>query len=525
MAPPSEAPGELHRPALQADVLVAALSRAGDRPALHLGEHVLSARELAERISTFLQVYESLGVSRDSAVATLSANRPEVLVSGGATLLTGCRTTALHPLGSLDDHVHVLRDARIDTLVFDPAEFGERAAELRSRVPGLERLLALGPSDLGIDVVSAAQSFVPGPLRAPVLDPDAPALIGYTGGTTGLPKGVVHTHRSSAAVLAVMMTEWPWPDAPRHLVCSPLSHAGGTVFLPTLLKGGSLVVLPRFDAGEVLAAIEGHRITSTMLVPSMIYALLDHPRFDDHDLSSLEAIFYGASAISPTRLAEAIERIGPVFTQFYGQAEAPMTVTVLRAEDHVPGRLASCGRPVPWVRVALLDAEGRVVPEGAPGEICVQGALTMQGYHERPQETADAFAGGWLHTGDVARQDADGFLTIVDRTKDMIVTGGFNVFPREIELVLGTHPGVSAAAVIGVPDERWGEAVTALVVRRSGVPVTAEELVALVRERKGSVHAPKAVHFLGEIPLTPVGKPDKKALRARFTGSGRSHIR
>jgi len=526
-AVPAGAGSALHRPALQADVLVAALARAGDRPALLLGAQVLSARELAERISCFVQVYASLGLTQGSAVATLSANRPEVLVSGGATLLTGCRTTALHPLGSLDDHVYVLRDARIDTLVFDPAEFGERAAELRSRVPGLTRLVALGPSDVGVDVVAAAESCVPAPLRAPVLDPDAPALIGYTGGTTGLPKGVVHTHRSSAAVLAMMMTEWPWPDRPRHLVCSPLSHAGGTVFLPTLLKGGSLVVLPRFDAGEVLAAIERHRITSTMLVPSMIYALLDHPRFDDYDLSSLEAVFYGASAISPTRLGEAINRIGPVFTQFYGQAEAPMTVTVLRPEDHDadrPGRLASCGRPVPWVRVALLDDEGREVPEGAPGEICVQGALTMQGYHERPQETAEAFAGGWLHTGDVARRDGEGFLTIVDRTKDMIVTGGFNVFPREIELVLGTHPGVSSAAVIGVPHERWGEAVTALVVRRNGETVTADELVALVRKRKGSVHAPKAVHFLDEIPLTPVGKPDKKALRARFGGAAGSHV-
>jgi len=179
---------------------------------------------------------------------------------------------------------------------------------------------------------------------------------------------------------------------------------------------------------------------------------------------------------------------------------------------------------VPWVRVALLDDEGREVPEGVPGEICVQGALTMQGYHERPQETAEAFAGGWLHTGDVARRDAEGFLTIVDRTKDMIVTGGFNVFPREIELVLGTHPGVSAAAVIGVPHERSGEAVTALVVRRNGETVTADELVALVRKRKGSVHAPKAVHFLDEIPLTPVGKPDKKALRARFSGAAGSHL-
>jgi fatty-acyl-CoA synthase len=251
----------------------------------------------------------------------------------------------------------------------------------------------------------------------------------------------------------------------------------------------------------------------------MIYALLDHPRFDEFDLSSLETIFYGASAMSPTRLREAIARFGPVFFQFYGQSEAPMSLTILRRAEHQPDdpmRLTSCGRPVPWVEVALLDDQNRPVAMGEPGEICARGPLVMGGYHNKPEQTAEALAGGWLHTGDVAVADDEGFLRIVDRKKDMIVTGGFNVYPREIEDVLGGHPFVSNCAVVGVPDARWGEAVKAVVVLRPGAAPCADELIALVRARKGSVQAPKTIDFVDAIPVTALGKADKKTLRARY---------
>src|SRR5262249_17722737 len=252
---------------------------------------------------------------------------------------------------------------------------------------------------------------------------------------------------------------------------------------------------------------------------TMIYALLDHPRFGEFDLSSLETVFYGASAISPTRLKEAIERIGPKFFQFYGQAECPMVITVMRKSEHDVNdlrRLASCGRPVPWVHVELLDSNNRTVPEGEPGEICVRGPLVMDGYRDNPELTAQAFSGGWLHTGDVAVRDPGGFLRIIDRTKDMIITGGFNVYPREIEDILSEHPAVSQSAVIGVPDPRWGEAIKALVVLRPGSSASAEELIALVAQRKGAFQAPKTLEFVESIPQTAVGKPDKKALRAQF---------
>jgi fatty-acyl-CoA synthase len=351
--------------------------------------------------------------------------------------------------------------------------------------------------------------------------------LAYTGGTTGKPKGVMGTHRAGAAMTQIQMSEWQWPTEVRHLICTPLSHAGAAFFVPALLQGGSMVVLPGFEPGKVLAAIEQYKITSIMLVPTMLYVLMDHPAFETTDLSSLQTVFYGAAAMSPTRLAEAIGKLGPIFFQFYGQAECPMTITVLRKEDHDPNnleRLASCGRPVPWVHVALLDDEGHEVPEGEPGEICVRGPLVSAGYWKKPEQTAELFAHGWLHTGDVARRDDEGFLYIVDRKKDMIISGGFNIFPREVEDVLSSHPGVAAAAVIGVPDEKWGEAVKAVVVRRPGSDVGGEELAAMVKERKGAHHTPKSVDFVDSIPVSPLGKPDKKALRAQYWGQASRQV-
>jgi fatty-acyl-CoA synthase len=510
---------DLHRGVHLPDLLVTALGRNPHKPAVYLGEQVLTAAEVADEISRYVQALEARGLTRGSPAAVLALNRPEVLFNMGASMLVGCRTTPLHPLGSLDDHAYVLEDAGVETLVFDPEFFGERAAALANRVPGLKNLLALGPGEVGDDYIALASTFGPRRLVAPRADgTDIPGLA-YTGGTTGKPKGVMGSYRSGAAMTQIMLTEWEWPREPRFLMCTPLSHAGAAFFIPVLLLGGSLVVVPYFEPGLVLETIERERITATMLVPTMLYMLMDHPDFDTRDLSSLEAVYYGAAAMSPARLAEAIDKLGPIFFQYYGQAEAPMTICVLRKDEHDvarPERLATCGRPVPWVHVALLDDAGNEVPEGAPGEICVRGALVMQGYWNKPEQTAEALAGGWLHTGDIAREDDEGYYTIVDRKKDMIVSGGFNVFPREVEDVISAHPSVAAVAVIGVPDEHWGEAVKAVIVPRPGAEIVADDLIALVKQAKGSVHAPKSVEVVESIPLSPLGKPDKKALRAQY---------
>ena len=510
---------ELHRPLYVPDLLVNALKQTPQRPLLHMADGVtFTVAEVRDQSSRYIQALRALGVGPDTRVGLLSANRVEVLYANTAIQLIPAIYVPMHPLGGLADHLQVVTDAQVDLLIFDAQRYSARAAELAAGCPGV-RLVALGDSPLVPDLTRLAAAYEPLPLVAPRVEATDVLRLGYSGGTTGQPKALASVQRVGLATLSIMMAEWEWPTPPHFLSCTPLSHAGAAMFMPTLLRGGSMLVLPGFEPVAVMQAIQDHRINCMLLVPTMIYALLDHPRFDEFDLSSLETVFYGASAISPVRLKEAIERMGPVFFQFYGQAEAPMSVTVLRKAEHDVNdlqRLASCGRPTPWVQVELLDAENRPVADGEPGEICVRGPLVMQGYRNNPALTAQAFSGGWLHSGDVAVRDPDGFLRIIDRTKDMIVTGGFNVYPREIEDILAEHPAVSQAAVIGVPHPKWGEAVTAFIVLRPGMVADVEVLIDMVAARKGTFQAPKTVEFVDSIPQTAVGKPDKKALRTRY---------
>ncbi|MEY2468540.1 MAG: fatty-acyl-CoA synthase, partial [Actinomycetota bacterium] len=328
------------------------------------------------------------------------------------------------------------------------------------------------------------------------------------------------------AMALTALAEYEIPSEPRYLAASPITHAAGMHVVPTLLRGGTVYLHDKFDPEKYLRTIESDKISLCFGVPSMVYAMLDHPDLDRIDVSSLETFLYAASPMAPARLADGLNRIGPVFTQYYAQSECP-AATVLTQRDHdptIPGRLSSCGKPVATIHLTLLGEDGAAVAAGEPGEICLKGPAMMDGYWNQPELTAETIIDGWIHTGDMATCDNDGFLTIVDRKKDMIVSGGFNVFPREIEDVLTTHPAVAGAAVIGVPDDKWGEAVTALVVVRPGQDVTPEELIALVRERKGKIAAPKAVEFIDAIPLTPVGKADKKVLRARFWGDAQRSV-
>jgi len=505
-------------------LIIDGLNRYDDRPFLFLGDATITYAEVRAHASRFAQALGSKGIAKGSRTAILSANRPEVIYNLCGNLLAGSCTTPLHPLGSAEDQAYVLQDAQIETLVYDPTVFEPRAAELKQRVPGLKHLLAFGPSGAGEDLNALAGSFDPKPLVAPDIGPDDLNTIVYTGGTTGRPKGVRQAYRSAAYMTMVQMAEWEWPDEIRFLIATPLSHAAAAFVVPTLQSGGAFVALQGFTPDLFFDAIERHKITSTFLVPVMIYPLLDHPRATTANLSSLQTLFYGAAPISPARLKDGVEKWGQIFFQCFGQSEAPMVLTHLKKADHdltKPERFASCGRPSPWVHLTLLDSDNQAVPEGEAGEICVRSPLVMEGYNGLPEQTEEAFAGGWLHTGDVGRYDHEGFLHIVDRKKDMIVTGGFNVFPREIEDVISAHRAVAQVAVVGVPDERWGEAVKAVVILRpghDGTEALAAELTAAVKEAKGSVQAPKSVDFVTSIPLSPLGKPDKKALRKQFWG-------
>ncbi len=494
-------------------LLLRAFQRFADREMVVGDGERLTYADMAVRTARMVGVLQHLGLGRGHAMALLSRNRVDVLSIWYAAYLLGIRVTPLSAMTSDDDLAFMLMDAEIDALLVDDRLFAARGRALRERVPTLGHLLSLGPVDDAFDVIEAASRIEPAPLVDHAL-PDDIVVIGYTGGTTGKPKGVVHSHATLLASVTMMAAEWEWPDPLRLLVVTPVSHAAGVLALPTAMRGGAFHMLDTFDAAAMLACIEQQRISATFLVPVMIYRLVDVARAGASDLSSLKTVFYGAAPMSPSRLVEALETFGPVFMQLYGQGEAPTCITWLARTQHDvrhPERLASCGVPFAGVDVVLLGDDGSRADD--VGEICVRGPHVMLGYWKRPEETAAALADGWLHTGDMGRFDANGLLYIVDRKKDMIVTGGINVFPREIEDVIASVAGVAQVAVVGTPDERWGESVTALIVAQSGARVDPDDVVAAVRARKGSVHAPKVVRIVDSLPLTLLGKVDKKRLR------------
>lgn len=512
---------QLHEQPLLPHLVVRALDARRDEPCIFTGDRVMTYGDARDRTSQMVQAMRSVGAVQGSRLAILSKNRPEVLLNAFATLINGCVLTPLHPMGSLSDHAYAISDAEIDVLVYDTQHFTERARELGEQFPDLV-LLGFGPNDAGHDFMALADTFEPAPLEAPDLHLDDLCTVVYTGGTTGRPKGVLMSQRVWQSMTWIQMSEWEFPDEIRVALPTPLSHAALSVVAPVLLSGGAFYVMESFSPDSFFDLVEEHRITCCMIVPVMLYAMQDHPRYRTADMSSMETIFYGASPMSPAKLADAIEQWGPVFFQFFGQTEAPMVITHLKKGEHdlsKPDRLASCGKPVPWMHLALLDEDDQPVGPGEAGEICVRGPLVMDGYKDLPEETAKTLSSDWLHTGDVGRYDDEGYLYIVDRTKDMVITGGFNVFPREVEDVISQHPAVNTVMVIGVPDPKWGEAVKAVVVLQKGETPSDEltaELQAMVKAEKGSQQSPKSVDYVDTLPVTPVGKLDKKAVRARY---------
>ena len=499
-------------------LLTRAFQRRGDAEMLVGDGERVSYTQMAERTARMITVLQAMGLGPGSSLALLSRNRIDVLSISYAAYIAGLRLTPLSALTSADDLAFMLADAEIDALLVDDTLFADRGRAMRERVPSLKHLLSLGPLEGAFDVMAAAAVAEPAPLDVKARPQDI-AVIGYTGGTTGQPKGVVHTHATLLASVTMMAAEWEWPDELRMLAATPVSHAAGVMALPVALLGGSFHMLAGFDADAMLNYVERERISVTFLVPVMIYRLIDIAKVQTRDLSTLKTIFYGAAPMLPSRLAEGLDLFGPVFMQLYGQSEAPTCIAWLGRQQHDlqhPQRLSSCGVPLADIDVALLDEHLQPVFAGEVGEICVRGPHVMEGYWKRPEETAAALAGGWLHTGDMGRFDADGYLYIVDRKKDMIISGGFNVFPRELEDVIAALPGVAQVAVVGIPDQRWGEAVTALVVPRAGVELDPQAVIAAVRERKGAMQAPKAVRIVESLPMTPLGKLDKKTLRLQL---------
>ncbi len=451
------------------------------------------------------------GVRPGDKVAILSANDPVAFSCVFGIARAGAVRCPINPRNEAAENRELLD---CTCLIFQAA-FAPLVSRIQAELPKLKTLVCLD------DSVDGAVSFAVWLAGLPV-DPweaspvDDVAMLAGTGGTTGRPKGVQLTGHNLEAMTAVTLMSYPFDGRPVYLALAPLTHAAGVLCLPVLTLGGEIVVMPAPDLGSFVELVARHRVTHTFLPPTLIYLLLDHPALDGACFDSLQCLWYGAAPMSATRLAEAISRLGPVLGQLFGQTEAPMMISTLAPAEHVSlarSRFSSAGRPSPLVTVAIMDESGNLLGPGERGEIVVRGPLVMAGYHKDPVATAEVSRFGWHHTGDIGYLDEENYLFIVDRAKDMIITGGFNVYSAEVEQAVMAHPAVRDCAVIGLPDSKWGERVTAVLQLHAGRSVSSAELRAFVRELVGSVKAPKQVEVWADLPRSKVGKVLKKEVR------------
>jgi acyl-CoA synthetase (AMP-forming)/AMP-acid ligase II len=472
------------------------------------------------------------GLKPQEPAAILSPNHASVLTCLLGLWRAGAVWIPVNSRNALDANIAYLNYVRAAWLFYHSSH-AEDARTIQAQVPSMRRLICLDRPDG--EALSLDHLMLLGPdgdfpdLGGPTGDPDQLVAIIATGGTTGPAKGVRIPNRSWGTLLETIGAAMPAED-PVCLAAAPLTHAAGPVAAAALAMGATIAVLPRFDAELVMQAIQQRRVTHMFLPPTALYSMLAHPRVREFDYSSLKYFLLAGSPVSPDKLRQAVEVFGPCMCQSYGQTECHMIATWLppetvaqAARGNRPERLLSCGQPSYSVRVEIMDDEGRILPTGEVGEIVARGGLVGDGYFEMPEATAQARSFGWHHTGDVGRKDEDGFVYIVDRKKDMIVTGGFNVFSAEVEAAVMELDGVRECAVVGVPDEKWGEAVTAILALNDGAVIDPAEVIAHCKARLGSVKAPKAVQVWPEIPRTAAGKFDKKAIRAKFwSGTGRN---
>lgn len=470
------------------------------------------------------EAFASMGLRRGDGVAYLSTNTPETLIARDAATARGFYYVTLNARSSAEEHLALIEDFGVRAVIVDDREHPEALDTLAVAKPDLE-VVGFGERSDGTGLSQLAAPYLGTPFKVEA-EPDDIVRIAQTGGTTGRPKGVVFRHRTSVSYILMCYATWDLPQRMRFLATTPLSHAAGTYAPMAMIGGGSFHMLGKFSPAQFQESVKRDQINCTMLVPTQMKRILQQADIDDKVIAGIETIMYGASPVSPAVLQAWIERFGQNISQLYGQAEAPMCISTLPKALHSlshPERLASCGLPNIGVQVAVLREDGTKAEVGESGELCTRSPCVMDGYFKRTEDTRVATDGGWLHTGDLGYRDADGFFYIVGRSKEMIISGGFNVYPKEIEDLISQHPLVEDVAVIGVPDDDWGEAVKAFVVPKSGADLDSNEIVALVRDRKGPVHAPKSVELIDVIPTTAVGKPDKKALREEYwSGRDRS---
>jgi acyl-CoA synthetase (AMP-forming)/AMP-acid ligase II len=477
--------------------------------------------------TTSCQVANALlrdGFAKQTKAAVLCQNDPVAWFCVLGIWRAGLTWVPLNPASPTPHNLHLIRSFDAEVVFFHSS----LGTEVRAMRPGLPTVRQFVCINAEIDDFPSLATWTEGtPTTSPPVEYDMDDVVAITptGGTTGLPRGAMNTHRTFSVCFAHLMMAFQYGSDERivNLAAAPMTHAAGVLSMPASARGGTVVILERAERTHILDAIERHRVTELFLPPTVIYRLLDTPGIRRRNFGSLRYLMYAAAPMSVEKLRRAIDVFGPVLMECYGQVEAFAAISYLRPEEHfVDGqvapdsRLSSCGRPYPLISVAILDEDGQPVPAGDKGEICVRGDLVMKGYYNAPEKTAETIVDGWLHTGDVGHLDEDGYLHITDRKKDLIISGGVNVYPQEIEQVIWSHPAVQDCVVIGVPDLEWGEAVKAVVELNDGMRVSDSELMALCKKRLGSVKAPKSVDFVSMLPRSPNGKVLKREVRERY---------
>ncbi len=484
------------------------------------GDRTRTVAESVDRVARLAHALRTLGVRPGDRVGIMALNSDRYHEFLLAVPWAGAVTNTVNVRWSAAEVAYSLADCRTDVLLVDDALAGLLPA-LREEVPDLKTVIFCGdgpqPDDtLNYEELIAAHEPVEDARRR---DDDLYGVF-YTGGTTGRPKGVMLTHRNLVtSAMGSLATGPVISHGGRLLHAAPMFHlADIAAWSMGLLDGSTHVIVPSFTPAGVAEAIARHRVTDALLVPTMIHLLVNSPETADADLSSLHRVLYGASPISEETLRQARERLpGAVFTQAYGMTELSPVATLLSPDDHDdPTLVRSAGRAVAHAEIRIVDASGAEVPRGVVGEIAVSGDHVMRGYWNKPEETAAALRDGWMHTGDGGYMDEHGYVFIADRIKDMIITGGENVYSIEVENVLTNHPAVAQCAVIGVPDPDWGERVHAVIVLAPGATATAEELSDFCRAHIANYKIPRSVSFTDTLPISAAGKILKRELRERY---------
>jgi acyl-CoA synthetase (AMP-forming)/AMP-acid ligase II len=490
-------------------------------PCLTMGERTLDYGDVQALSWQVARALDRSGVRPGDKVAILSGNDPVAFSCVFGIARAGAVWCPINPRNEAVENRDLLDLFDCTCLIFQAA-FAPLVTKILPELPKLTTLVCLDGEVAGTTPFPRWLADVPAePWQAEPVD-DVIMIVG-TGGTTGRPKGVMLTGHNIETMTALTLMSYPFEPRPRYLALAPLTHAAGVLCFPIMTLGGEIIVMPSPDLTEFLATVEKHQVTHSFLPPTLIYLLLDHANLAVTDLTSLRCLWYGAAPMSSARLEQAIERIGPVLGQLFGQSEAPMMISTMAPAEHfhadgslARARLSSAGRPTPLVQVAIMDAEGAVLGTGERGEIVIRGPLVMAGYYRDPVASEAAARHGWHHTGDIGYLDKENYLFIVDRAKDMIITGGFNVYSAEVEQALMTHPAIRDCAVIGLPDDKWGERVTAVVQLHDGHSTTEAEVRAFVRELVGGVKAPKQVEIWADLPRSKLGKVLKTEVRSQL---------